>query len=360
MVYRAVGLMSGSSLDGLDMVFVTFQEDKGKWTFEIKAGETGSFPDALRRSLLSATELNARDYLLLHTRFGRFCGERVNAFLKKNDLAGKTDVIGTHGHTTFHMPEKGMTHQLGEGAAIAAVSGIPVVSDLRSMDVALGGQGAPIVPVGEKLLFAGHKYYLNIGGIANISVHERNKVTAFDVCPANRVLNMLASLKKRKYDDNGQMASKGTIDHALLKKLNQLKFYKMAYPKSLANDFGTDVIFPMIMESKISVPDALNTYCEHIAQQVANAVSLFQGKRKENLLVSGGGALNGFLISRIKHALERLNVSISVPAPEIIHYKEALIMALIAVLRMRNEQNVYASVTGAEKSSVGGALWFGK
>ncbi|MBN9350967.1 MAG: anhydro-N-acetylmuramic acid kinase [Chitinophagaceae bacterium] len=360
MIYNAIGMMSGSSLDGLDIVYVEFQEVSGKWTFEIKSAETGSFTRALQKRLMNATQLPAREYLKLDFDFGKYCGESVNAFLKKNRLSKKTDVIGCHGHTTFHEPHKGIEHQLGNGAVMSAITKIPVVTQLRSMDVALGGQGAPIVPIGEKLLFGENRYYLNIGGIANVSVHDKKKIIAFDICAANRILNMLSAQLHKKYDKGGQMALRGKLNQQLLNKLNKQKYYSHAYPKSLPNSFGTDIIFPIIRKSEIDVRDALSTYTEHIAQQVVKAILPFRRKQRDMMVITGGGALNTYLVSRLNSYLEKINVGIVIPEKEIIEYKEALIMALMAVLRLRNENNVLSSVTGAGRNSVNGALWFGK
>lgn len=354
--YPAIGLMSGSSLDGLDIILAEFTVENKRWAFRIKAGDCVRFPAILRKRLQEAIHMSSRDYMLLHTDFARWCGEKVNQFIEKNKIRRRADVIGSHGHTTFHMPERGMTHQLGDGATIAAVTGIPVVSDLRNTDVALGGQGAPIVPIGEKLLFPEHQFFLNIGGISNVSIHQKKKVIAFDVCPANRVLNLLANKKGKAYDKDGRMASKGKVDLKLLEKLNQMKYYSQAYPKSLPNSFGTDIIFPLLMKSGLSIPDALATYTEHIAMQIMKSLLPFSGKHGK-ILITGGGALNKHLINRIDYYLETINIEVSLPSEETINNKEALVMALIAVLRLRGEVNVLSSVTGSKRNNVSGALW---
>ena len=172
MTYSAIGLMSGSSLDGLDIILAEFSESQGQWAYKIKAADCTRFSAKLKSRLANAIHLPANEYMLLHTDFARWCGEKTNEFLKENKIRKKPQIIGSHGHTTFHIPERGMTHQLGDGATIAAITGVPVVSDLRNTDVALGGQGAPIVPIGEKLLFPSYQYFLNIGGISNVSIHQ--------------------------------------------------------------------------------------------------------------------------------------------------------------------------------------------
>lgn len=356
MVYQAIGLMSGSSLDGLDIVCAEFQEQGGKWSFLIKAADCYPYPAFWKDKLVQATRLTAKDYLLLHTEYGHYTGKEVLRFIEKNNLEFKVALVSSHGHTSFHLPGQGMTAQLGDGASIASELDLPVITDLRSIDVALGGQGAPIVPIGEKLLFGEYDYYLNIGGIANISFHTEPYV-AFDICPANRVLNLLAADAGKEFDEDGQMAGSGKIDPDLLEKLNSQSYYGYPYPKSLANDFGTDTMYPLTRKAA-GIGDALRTYVEHIAIQVKNALEIIPGDRKGGrMLVTGGGALNKFLISRVETQLKDSNIQIIVPSAEIINYKEALVMAFIGVLRWRQEANVLSSVTGASRDSIGGAIW---
>ncbi|MGN6249488.1 MAG: anhydro-N-acetylmuramic acid kinase, partial [Ginsengibacter sp.] len=253
----------------------------------------------------------------------------------------------------------------------AAVTALPVVSDLRAMDVALGGQGAPIVPLGEKLLFPAYHYFLNIGGIANISVHnkptnnenfsrESDEVIAYDICAANRVLNMLAAEKNMEYDKDGNLASQGTVNEDLLKKINSLQYFSLPFPKSLPNSFGTDIIFPLIKEFGLSTEDALATFGEHIAIQIKKALeNYFSNSQVQQLMITGGGALNKFLVKRIESNLKEINFEVFVPEEEVINYKEALIMALLGTLRWREQYTVLSSVTGAARNSIGGALWLG-
>jgi|CXWL01.1.fsa_nt_gi anhydro-N-acetylmuramic acid kinase len=363
MVYRAIGLMSGSSLDGLDIAFVEFQEQGGKWGYEILQAGCNAYPVEWVAKLKNATQLSARDYQLLHAEYGHYTGKQVNKFIEKHQLHYKVAVIASHGHTVFHIPAQKMTAQLGDGAAIAAETKLPVVSDLRSLDVALGGQGAPIVPIGEKLLMAGYDYFLNIGGIANISLNT-DKYIAFDVCPANRVLNMLVNELGKEYDEGGQIAANGKVNSGLLEKLNTLHYYKQPPPKSLANDFGTDTVYPLIKNYSISVNDALRTYIEHIVMQIREAITTAKNQDSETripkLLATGGGALNTFLMERLDDSLKQLQVEVVVPDKRLVNFKEALIMAFIGVLRWRQEYNVLSSVTGASRASIGGALWTGQ
>ena len=363
MVYRVMGLMSGSSLDGLDMVFAEFHENGGRWNYEIINADCYAYPEEWTARLKNATSLNARDYQLLHIDYGHYLGQQVNRFIEQNGLQYKVALIASHGHTTFHIPGKKMTAQLGDGAAIASEVQLPVVTDLRAMDVAFGGQGAPIVPIGEKLLLASYDYFLNLGGIANISVNT-DPYIAFDICAANRVLNMLANDNGKEYDKDGEMARQGKVNTGLLDKLNQLDYYRKPFPKSLANDFGTDIVYPLIKNEGISGNDELRTYLEHIVGQIRNAITTVKNTKPETtnpkLLTTGGGAFNTFLVDRLKDQLSQLVIEVVIPDKNLVSYKEALIMALIGILRWREEYNVLSSVTGAKRDTINGALWLGQ
>ncbi len=361
MVYNVIGMMSGSSLDGLDIALVQLTEVRGKWEYEIRVAEWLPYEPEWVTELSGATSLPARDYLLLNSRYGHYTGEKVKEFIARHELEHQVHFIASHGHTTFHIPSEKMTAQLGEGAAIAAVTGLPVISDLRAMDVALGGQGAPIVPVGEQLLLPGYQYYLNLGGIANISAHRAEGFVAYDICPCNRVLNALAAELGREYDEDGALAAGGVSDKGLLEALNALPYYAEPWPKSLANEFGTGTVLPLIQRARLSVQGRLNTYTRHIAIQVANAVKALQNgqqaEEEQQILITGGGAFNSYMVKQIREQLLPYNVKVVIPDEAVIKYKEALIMALIGALRWRQEPNVLSSVTGAQKDSVGGALW---
>ncbi|WP_343744794.1 anhydro-N-acetylmuramic acid kinase [Chitinophaga sp.] len=360
MVYNVIGTMSGSSLDGLDIVFAELTEIRGQWTYVIKASESLPYEPEWVEKLAAATTLPAKEYLLLHTAYGHYTGQRILSFIEKNELDHKVHFIASHGHTTFHLPGQKMTAQLGDGAAMAAVTKLPVITDLRSVDVALGGQGAPIVPIGEKYLLGGYQFWLNLGGIANISAELPQGFVAFDICPANRVLNELALQLNKPYDDGGKLAAGGVADAGLLAQLNALPYYQQPWPKSLANDFGTDTVLPMVNALRISVQGKLRTYTEHIAAQIAQAAGQLKTAMPEGpakLLVTGGGAFNTFLIDTLRQQLAPLNIELEVPDALTVSFKEALIMALIGALRWRQEVNVLSSVTGAEHDSINGALW---
>jgi len=362
MLYRAIGLMSGSSLDGLDIVFAEFNETSGHWDYEIKAAACYEYSKEWISRLQNATSLSALEYQLLHADYGHYLGEEVNRFIGENNLHYQVGLIASHGHTTFHVPSRKMTAQLGEGAAIAAETRLPVVSDLRALDLAFGGQGAPIVPIGEKLMLGDYSMFLNLGGIANISFNLPGKYIAFDICPANRVLNLIANMVNKEYDAGGQMAALGNVNQQLLDKLNAFEYYKLPYPKSLANDFGTDKVFPLLKSFGLSHNDLLRTYVEHIVHQIKLSIENNSKLKTQNskLLITGGGALNTFLIGRLSSELTSLGVEVVVPEENLVKYKEALIMGLIGVLRWRQEYNVLSSVTGAERDSIGGAIWIGQ
>ena len=364
MLYRTIGLMSGSSLDGLDIVFAELNENSGNWEYEIKAADCLEYPEEWKTRLQEAVSLNALDYLLLHTEYGNYLGKEVNRFIEKNDLHYQVSLIASHGHTTFHVPSKKMTAQLGDGSAIAAETKLPVVSELRALDIAFGGQGAPIIPVGEKLLWKDHSMFLNIGGIANISFNLPDTYIAYDVCPANRVMNMIAQRVNKDFDAGGEMAALGNVHEGLLEKINASDYYRQPYPKSLANSFGTAEMYPLVRSFGLTHNDELRTYTEHVVTQVKRAVvdglSMQAKDTDKKLFVTGGGAFNHFLIQRLSEVLKPEGVEVVVPGEEIVKYKEALVMALIGVLRWRQEYNVYATVTGAERNSIGGALWNGQ
>ncbi|MBC7901951.1 MAG: anhydro-N-acetylmuramic acid kinase [Gemmatimonadaceae bacterium] len=366
MIYKAIGIMSGSSLDGLDIAYVHFQETGGKWNYELINAACLPYSPEWIQKLKAATGLSAYDYQVLHSEYGHYIGEQVNRFIDDFDLHHKVDLVSSHGHTTFHDPSRRMTGQIGNGASIAAETCLAVVSDLRALDVAFGGQGAPIVPIGEKLLLGNHQFFLNLGGIANISYHARGKYIAYDICPANRVLNMIIAAEGKAFDEGGQLAATGNVNESLLRNLETPDYYKQPYPKSLANDFGTDIIFPMVDAAGLSVPDTLRTFVEHIVQQIAIAVedglSMPDAEANANgysIFITGGGAHNSFMVERLAALLKPMNVSVVVPDADLINYKEAIIMALMGVLRWREEYNVIPSVTGASRDSINGALWLG-
>ncbi len=359
MIYKVIGIMSGSSLDGLDLVFAAIQEKGGAWSYEILEADCYPYPPQWVERLSQSTTLDAASYLVLDQEYGRFTGEKILEFIRDHGLDYQVHFICSHGHTSFHEPGRGMTAQLGSGASIAAVTGLPVINDLRAVDVALGGQGAPLVPIGEMHLFADYDLLLNLGGIANISCRDPEGYRAFDICPANRLLNAIAMTLEMTYDDGGKRAESGTLDPALLDHLNGLPYYHRKPPKSLDNAFATEILLPLVLESARG-EGALRTVCEHIAIQISGALDLLGRTGPGKMLVTGGGAFNLFLMKRITGILAPREITVVIPDDRLVKFKEALIMAFIGVLRWRQMDNSLASVTGASRNSIGGALWSGK
>jgi len=352
--------MSGSSMDGLDIAHVQLEEVRGQWKYELLHADCIAYSDQWIADLNHAKDMSVSDFLKLNTRYGRYLGGQINDFIAKHDIEHQVHFIASHGHTVFHEPEHYTTSQIGDGATIAAITGLPVINDLRAMDVALGGQGAPIVPIGDKLLFSEYDYLLNIGGITNITLPHNGSLIAFDICPANQILNALAAKEGKMMDENGAMAAQGTILGGVLEELNDSDYYKQSPPKSLSNEAARELVFPKLLESTHATNDLLCTTVQHIADQVEIAVRNFpHGKEQASLLITGGGAFNSYLTGRIEHALSANNIAVTIPDANVVKFKEAIVMALIGTLRWREDTNVLSSVTGASKDSVGGALWIG-
>ncbi len=360
MVYRAIGLMSGSLLDGLDIAFAEFQEVSGKWNSEIKAAYCYSYTREWVDRLESAKSLKAVDYQVLHCDYGRLVGNVVNRFIEENNLDHQVQLICSLGHTVFHEPARQMTSQLGEGATIAAATGINTVTDLRAMDIARGGRGAPIMRIGEKLLFPQFPAFLNLGGNATITLNDQSKTASFDVCAVTRVFRLLSKSEHREGDEK-PATGHGTVDEKLLSLLNDLDYYRLSYPKNLSPDFGPDVVYTLIKNRKIHSLDAIQTYAEHVALQIRNSVSMLMPELSgSKMLVSGPGAHNPVLLERISHHLQELGVEMEVPDNNTIDHKEAVIVALIGILRWREETNIMGAVTGAASDSIAGAVWIGQ
>ena len=345
--YQVIGVMSGSSLDGLDLAWCELVHDVGVWSFNIRKARMVPYDTAFQQRLLRAMEGSALDLARLH----RDLGDLVGAACKEL-LAGHTvDLIASHGHTLFHKPEEGLTTQVGCGARIAATAGITTVCDFRTMDVALGGQGAPLVPLGERLLFPKHKAFLNIGGICNIALHGPARVTGYDLCIGNQALNFLVHELGLAYDQDGALARTGQVIPAMLDALNALPFHRQPPPRSLGREWFDDQVRPLIMQAHQSIPDRLATVVEHIAQQLTAALVFAESP----VLLTGGGTHNAFLLERLRSLS---TTRIEVPDPQTVDFKEALIFALLGTLRLREEANTLASVTGARRESSGGAVYF--
>ena len=346
-IYRAIGVMSGSSLDGLDLAACTFTRYNNRWTFSIDHAVTLAYPPEWEAKLAGSRHLNGEELQFFHSRYGKYIGEKVNDFIRERGF--RPDLIASHGHTVFHQPEKGFTFQAGNGAAIAAETGITTVADFRIADVGLGGQGAPLVPAGDRYLFPGYDFWLNLGGFGNISMMDGTRIIAFDICPVNYALNHFSRLNGKPYDDKGNTGKTGKVDTSLLDQLNRLLFYKLQPPKSLGREWMEKIFFPCIENASLPVQDLLRTIYEHIAQQIAGIID-----QPGKLLATGGGVYNTFLMELI---CEKAAVDVEIPGDEIIQYKEALIFAFLGVLRLLGEVNCFASVTGARKDSSCGAVF---
>jgi len=349
MYVHVIGLMSGTSLDGLDIVYVKFYKNNPQ-KFEILASETISYNQQWKTDLKNAFTYSADKLAYLDVLFGKYLGEQVNLFIDKHKI-NKTeiDLIASHGQTIFHKPELGYTTQIGNGAHIASITQIKTICDFRTQDVALGGQGAPLVPIGDQMLFSDYDYCLNLGGFANISFDEHKKRIAYDVCPANIVLNHYTNKLGYEYDDKGEIAASGKLNTKLFDDLNTIKFYKSKKPKSLGWEFVVENIIPLIDKHNIDVPSLLNTYVEHIVIQV-----IHKTKNRGNMLVTGGGAHNKYLMQRFKK-LSKLNIV--VPEKQIIDYKEALIFGLLGYLKNFNKVNILSSVTGSTTNHSAGIIY---
>lgn len=346
----AIGLMSGSSLDGLDLALVHFTNDEGHYAYVIKDAATLPYPKHWSERLANAFLAKPEDLRSLDQEYGTFLGQQVRRFIDQCGV--KPDFVASHGHTIFHQPERRYTLQIGDGQAIADQCGFLTVNDFRSEDVAKGGQGAPLVPIGDRLLFGEYDICLNIGGIANLSYEENGRRIAYDICIANQALNWLAQQKGLPYDKDGMIAKKGTLNEALLETLNHHDFFQQQPPKSLGREFFETYQKPLI--EKQDPANALATFTEHIALQIGHTTKhLPKGK----MLITGGGALNSYLIERIQHHTKH---QVVIPDRQTIDYKEALIFALLGLLRLEGHTNVLSSVTGAPSDSCSGRIWHPK
>ncbi len=344
--------MSGTSLDGLDLAFCEFEQVDEGFLFKIIGAKTVAYTLLWKKHLSEAKDLKAEAYFELHAAYGRFLAEEISTFIIASGL--KPEAIASHGHTIFHRPELGFSSQLGCGATIAAKTGLTTVCDFRSLDTALGGQAAPLVPIGDKYLFGNYEACLNIGGIANISVDDTNgNRVAYDVCVANMLLNYLAEKNGQAYDKGGELARTGNINEGLLSKLNGLSYYSQSGAKSIGREWFEKEIIPIIENSKLNNNDLLATSTEHVAMIIAKEIDQLNCKQ---VLLSGGGAFNTFLIEKLK---SKTKAELVIPNESIINFKEALIFAFLGYLRLSGQTNTLQSVTGSSHNSCGGAVYSG-
>ena len=342
----AIGLMSGTSLDGVDLVYVKFLEEEVV-SFDILFSETVSYSKEWKGALQNAIHFSSDELLDLDCNYGKYLGALVSRFIDENKIE-KIDFIASHGHTILHQPEKGITLQIGAGKEIAKITNQKVVCDFRTQDVVLGGQGAPLVPIGDELLFSEYDYCLNLGGFANVSFKKDEKRIAYDICAVNIVLNKYAEALGFEYDNKGKIASKGTFLMQLEANLRMLDFYKTKPPKSLGLEWVQQEVFPRLEASKRKPEDLLRTYTDHIAWAIAKVFP-----KGAKVLVTGGGAFNDYLISKIKR---QKSLNIIIPSNALINYKEALIFAFLGMLKINNQVNCLKSVTGASKDHSSGVI----
>jgi anhydro-N-acetylmuramic acid kinase len=347
--YNVIGVMSGTSLDGVDLACIKFNISE-RWTFEICQTETISYPDNWQDKLNNAIHFTTDELNELNLEYTRYLASIISEFIIKHELS-EIDAICSHGHTILHQPQNGFTLQIGNLPKIAQIIQERVVCDFRVQDVKLGGQGAPLVPMGDRILFSEYDYCLNLGGFSNVSFEDNSKRIAFDISPVNTVLNFYSNKLGLNYDDKGKIARSGKVNADLLIELNALEYYKKQFPKSLGFEFVKEVVLPLIEKHSISIEDKMHTFTEHIALQTSLALPNKTGK----ILITGGGAYNAFLIERMQFHLPKIEIII--PDNKTLEFKEALIFALLGVLKLRNEVNVLSSVTGAKMDHSSGVIF---
>ncbi len=340
--------MSGTSLDGIDLAEIQLQLSNGQWSYQIIHAETIEYPAQWKEILSEAIRFSEAEISQLNKDYTHYLSGVILRFINKYSIQN-LDAVCSHGHTIFHQPQEGITLQIGNLPALASAINQTVVCDFRKQDVALGGQGAPLVPIGDELLFGQYDYCLNLGGFANISYSENNQRIAFDVCPVNIVLNYLCKKIGLRFDDKGEIARNGTVNQTLLLQLNSLSYYKTKAPKSLGLEWVKETFLPVLYKSKSSVEDQISTVTYHVAMQLASVFS-----KQSKVLITGGGAYNLFLTEMINGQKELILV---IPEPVLIEYKEALIFGLLGVLKLRNETNCLSSVTGAKQDHSSGRVF---
>ena len=346
--FKVIGLMSGSSLDGVDIAYVNFSHDNKRWFFQIVEAGNIPYTEEWKNKLSEAFNKSEAELKELDIEYGKFLGTVTKKFIKKYEFDPK--LIASHGHTIFHAPEKSYTLQIGNGQEIANATGITTINDFRTEDVTKGGQGAPLVPIGDKYLFAEFPICLNIGGIANVSYDIDGQRIAYDICMANQMLNYLASKLGYDYDNNGNFARQGNVNQELLNIFNDNSYYDKEAPKSLGREFFEKYQHEIIDSSALPVKDLLATATEHIACQIVKATDSLE---KSKMLITGGSAKNNFLIERIRKMSKH---EIVIPDTMIIDYKEALIFAFLGTLKLEGKINVLSSVTGASSDSSSGNI----
>jgi anhydro-N-acetylmuramic acid kinase len=346
--YRVIGVMSGTSLDGIDLCEVEFKYDNARWFFDILRATTIPYAKDWVSILRDAHYLSRDELISLDQNYTVLLAGAVSNFMTKPE---DIDLVCSHGHTVLHQPEKGLTYQIGNLPRLAKQIKKTVVCDFRTADVALGGQGAPLVPVGDRLLFSAYDYCINIGGFVNISCEKSSQRLAFDVCPANKILNLYAEKLGLDYDDKGEIAKSGACHQKLLEALNTLKFYHTSPPKSLGIEWLEQKMIPVLNQFNLSDKDMMNTLCHHIAFQISRVLE----QKPSKVLITGGGAYHDYLIDCLQNIAGSLKICI--PDATLLEYKEAMIFGLLGVLKYRGENNVLSSVTGAKYDHSSGKVY---
>jgi anhydro-N-acetylmuramic acid kinase len=348
MIYNVIGVMSGTSLDGIDIVNVVFTY-KFKWTFVINHCTTVPYSDFWVKRLTNVNNLKVNKLVELDNSYTKLLSSHIIKFIEYNKIKD-IDAVCSHGHTIFHQPDNGFTYQIGNLPILSKLIKNKVVVDFRKQDIELGGQGAPLVPVGDKILFPEFSGCLNLGGFANLSLVFSEESIAFDICPLNTILNPLAHKIGLEYDSGGINAEKGALIPLMLNELNSIAFYKKESPKSLGVEWNEKFIWPIINKfNSYPIADLLNTYTNHAAYQIGSNF-----KEDQKVLVSGGGSFNSYLMNKIK---SNSKAKFSIPDHDLIRFKEAIIFGFLGVLRLRNEINCFSSVTGAKKNHSSGFIF---
>ena len=348
--YTIIGVMSGTSLDGVDLAHIVFTVKNNKWDFQILESETVSYSIDWLNKLKIAVGFSEAALEKLNQDYTQLLAVIISDFIEKYEIKN-LDAVCSHGHTILHQPQNGFTLQIGNLPEIATLINQTVVCDFRVQDVQLGGQGAPLVPIGDRILFSEYEYCMNLGGFSNVSFEQNNKRIAFDISPVNTVLNFYANQLGLDYDDKGSISRTGICNKDLLNELNALDFYQKKHPKSLGFEFVKETVLPIIEKYSIPIEDKLHTFTEHVALQIALALPNKNG----SLFITGGGAYNDFLIERVQYHLPKMKLII--PSAKILEFKEALIFALLGVLKLREEINVLSSVTGAKTDHSSGVIY---
>jgi anhydro-N-acetylmuramic acid kinase len=349
--YNVIGTMSGTSLDGIDLAHIEFWTENNNWHFKIHQAITVSYLDYWLNKFKIATTFQAHEIEQLNIDYSIHLGGVIQKFITDHQIK-TVDFVCSHGHTIWHQPERGITLQIGNLKILADTLNKKVICDFRIQDVIYGGQGAPLVPTGDYLLFRAFDYCLNLGGFSNISFQKKDQRNAFDICPVNTVLNTLVNPIGLPFDDQGKIARKGKIIEHLLEELNEIPFYDAAAPKSLGIEFVNQYIWPILEKYNDPLENKLHTFVIHIAMQIGR---IFDANKKGKVLITGGGVYHTFLMEKINQYCP--DTTIIIPNDHLIQYKEALIFAFLGVLRIRNEENIFAQVTGAFKNHSSGKIF---